>query len=452
MMKSLSYITHIFNARAAMALRNGSASRKLPAVVMLYPMTFPLFFHRLRQRGLIALAGVCLLHAQAHGATYPLPPHGDGLIGELSEVHVQAGETLHDIARRFGVGINEVMAANPGVDPWLPPAGTRVIVPAQFLLPHGPREGVVVNLPEMRLYYYPPAKTGAAPSVMTFPIGIGSEGRSMPPRMSKIVSKAVDPPWVVPASIRAEHAAQGEFLPKVVPPGPDNPLGRHALRLDFGSYLIHGTNRPFSIGMRVSHGCIRMYPEDIEKLFPEIPAGTPVRIVDQPYKAGWDRGTLYLEAHDPMQEAGHHPTTNLTPVVATVALVADRRLDDTVWQQAAHVATKLNGIPTPILARGGDIPLLQAESAPTPQQGWVYQVGAFANPERAEKLALQIRAMNLPVVSGSVGASGACRVVVGPFDDKDVARGHGERVAAKTGVTGVLLPAAKAAATVACPR
>lgn len=391
-------------------------------------------------------------HAGATAATFPLPPGDDALIGELSEVHVQAGETLHDIARRFDVGINEVIAANPGLDPWLPPVGARVVVPAQFLLPQGPREGVVVNLPEMRLYYYPPVRPGETPRVMTFPIGIGSEGRSMPARTSRIVGKAVDPPWVVPASIRAEHAAEGEFLPKVVPPGPDNPLGRHALRLDFGSYLIHGTNRPFSIGMRVSHGCIRMYPEDIEKLFPEIPVGTTVRIVDQPYKAGWSRGTLYLEAHDPMLEAGHHPRTNLTPLVATVAPVANRRLDDAVWQYAVRVASDLHGIPTPILAKG-NVPVLRtAEIAQPAQRGWVYQVGAFANRAKAEKLAMQIREMDLPVISGAARASAPCRVVVGPFADREEALSHGERVSAKTGVQGVLLPAERMDSPVACVR
>lgn len=284
-------------------------------------------------------------------ATFPLPPAHEGLVGQVQEARVHDGETLLDLARRYDVGLSELQDANPGVDPWLPAAGQRIVIPTQYLLPRGAREGMVVNLPERRLYYFPPAAAGSPRVVMTYPLGIGTEGHSLPVSHTRIIEKKVDPAWIVPDAIRAEHATDGDPLPKVVAPGPDNPLGRYALRLDLPEYLIHGTNQPYGVGQRVSHGCLRMYPEDIEELFPKVAVGTPVDILDQPYKAGWSGALLYLETHPPLSEAGHTPESDLSPMVAAIVRVKRYPLDDHAWQAARRIARRATGIPTPIHGR-----------------------------------------------------------------------------------------------------
>jgi len=243
-----------------------------------------------------------LLPAGAAAMTYEYPPPEFSLIGAVDAVEASYEDTLLDIARRYSIGQEEIVLANPGVDRWLPGAGTVVVIPSQFVLPQTPHEGLVLNLPEMRLYYYPKRDTGRQPKVQTYPVGIGRVDWATPLGQTRLVDKIKDPSWRPPESIRREHAAEGDPLPVVVPPGPDNPLGRYAMRLGIPGYLIHSTNKGFGVGMRVSHGCIRMAPEDIEKLFPQIPVGTPVRIVNQPAKAGWYGGKLYLEIHPPLEE------------------------------------------------------------------------------------------------------------------------------------------------------
>ncbi len=381
-------------------------------------------------------------HCQA--ITFILPSDGQSLVGQLQETQVKSGETLLDIARRYGVGLNELQNANPGVDPWLPAVGRRVLIPSQYLLPAGPREGIVVNLPELRLYYFPPAAKGAPQVVMTYPLGIGSEGRAIPVAVTQIIEKKIDPPWVVPDSIRAEHEAEGDPLPKVVPPGPDNPLGRYALRLGISSFLIHSTNHPFSVGMRISHGCLRMFPENIEELYAKVAVGTPVRIIDEPYKVGWQGGALYLEAHPPLVEAGHSPDTNLTPMVASVTDVVSARLNDHAWQAAARVATQGAGIPTPIFAQspgdvreaGHDGTRDEAFSA----ERWMVQVGVFRNFNSAERVTQMMRRLDLPVVASTAGLSRPCRVLVGPFDSRDAAASTGDKIYKDTGLENFLVP------------
>jgi lipoprotein-anchoring transpeptidase ErfK/SrfK len=200
-------------------------------------------------------------------------------------------DSLVELARRYDVGFNEITAANPGVDPFLPKIGTRVTIPGRWILPDVPKhEGIVINLAEMRLYYFPPHSRGM---IETFPIGIGDEGWETPTGTYRIIEKIEHPAWHVPASIRAEKPG----LPDVVPPGPDNPLGTHALRLSIGTVLIHGTDRPFGIGRRVSHGCIHLYPEDITRLFPMVSLGTSVTIVRQLVKASSLNGRVLVEIH-----------------------------------------------------------------------------------------------------------------------------------------------------------
>ncbi|MCC5795362.1 MAG: L,D-transpeptidase family protein [Chromatiales bacterium] len=211
-----------------------------------------------------------------------LVPESGNVVGELQVIQARHADTFVDIARAYGLGYDELVNANPGVDPWLPGEGTRILLPTRFVLPDAPRNGIVLNLATRRLFWYPEPSGGEPAVVYSFPIGIGREGWETPLGTTRVIARHQDPTWVVPASIRRERAAQGDPLPARVPPGPDNPLGRHALRLALPSYLIHGTNRPAGIGMRVSHGCIQMFPEDIELLHGVVPLNTPVHIVDQP--------------------------------------------------------------------------------------------------------------------------------------------------------------------------
>jgi L,D-transpeptidase ErfK/SrfK len=244
-----------------------------------------------------------MLLAVAAGATdFPLPPDGDDVVGEIYFVEVRDGETLVDIARAHDIGQEQLRRANLAIDRWLPAPGTPVLIPSRYVLPDAPHEGLVLNLPEMRLYHFPPQSGDAVPRIHTYPVSIGRADWATPLGETAVVAKQRDPPWYPPESLKAEAAAEGRSLPDVVPPGPDNPLGGFALRLGIPGYLIHGTNRPFGVGMRVTHGCIRMLPEDIARLFERVAVGTPVRIVDQPVKAGWLDGVLHVEVHPPLEE------------------------------------------------------------------------------------------------------------------------------------------------------
>ncbi|MEN8206806.1 MAG: L,D-transpeptidase family protein [Pseudomonadota bacterium] len=263
-------------------------------------------------------------------------------------------DTLSDIARRYDLGYEEIVAANPGVDPWLPGKGSRVVLPTQFVLPDAPRDGLVLNLAAMRLFYYPRPATDEPPTVITHPIGIGREGWQTPEGTSHIIEKIEEPTWIVPASVRREHAEKDDPLPPVVPPGPDNPLGKFAMRLSLPSYLIHGTNQPWGVGIRVSHGCVRLYPEDIAHLFPEVPRGTRVTIVNQPYLAGWHDGQLYLEAHQPLTEETKHWGKSLKPMERAVATKAAEP-DAVNWDKARKVAHEARGIPIPVSPDSQDL-------------------------------------------------------------------------------------------------
>lgn len=236
-------------------------------------------------------------------ATYDLPEDGSDIVGEISSTTATFDDTLIDIARRHGVGYQDIVRANPGVNVWVPGEGTDVILPTQYVLPPGPREGIVLNLPEYRLYYFPKPADGKTAQVITYPISIGRQDWETPIGVTRIIAKAVNPSWYPPQSVREEHAAEGRPLASVVPPGPDNPLGKHAMRLGLPGYLIHGTNRPAGVGMRVTHGCLRMFPEDIESLFDLVSINTRVRLINEPVKIGWRGDELVLEVH-PLLETG----------------------------------------------------------------------------------------------------------------------------------------------------
>jgi L,D-transpeptidase ErfK/SrfK len=276
-------------------------------------------------------------------------PAGSDIVGQVKSISSRYEDTLLDIARRFDLGYNQITLANPTVDPWLPGAGTNIILSAQYVLPSAPRQGIVLNLAEMRLYYYPETENGKGVKVVSHPVSIGRKGWETPTGKTKVVDKTTNPSWYPPISIRAEHAERGEILPDVVPAGPGNPLGRYAIRLDWMQYLIHGTNKPYGIGMTVSHGCIRLYPEDIESLFEQVTVGTPVYIVNQPYKAGWYEGVLYLQAFPPLSQGGQ-PGKQLTKAVRAV-VTATKAMQgiDIDWEKVIEVANQASGIPVPIL-------------------------------------------------------------------------------------------------------
>lgn len=294
-------------------------------------------------------------------ATYPLPEGSDTVIGEIQYVTARHEDTLLDIGRRYGVGYEEIVAANPGVDPWLPGEGRQVLIPSRYILPEGPREGVVVSLAEHRLYYYPPSRGGEPPVVMTYPISIGKMDWKTPLGTTRIVHKREKPTWYPPESVRREHAAEGRPLPKAVPPGPDNPLGDYALRLGIpgGAYLIHGTNRPAGVGMQVTHGCIRMFPEDIADFYKQVPVNTVVRMIDVPYKMGWKGDELYMEVHAPLEGQNDPELHSLTNITRMLVGATQERTVVIDWAKAEREFGLATGIPEPVV--------LQAAQATTTQ-------------------------------------------------------------------------------------
>jgi L,D-transpeptidase ErfK/SrfK len=282
------------------------------------------------------------------------------VVGQVQRIFAQHEDTFVDIAREYNLGFDELRQANPGIDPWLPGEGTLVVLPTQFILPQAVRDGIVINLASKRLFYYPaPAEDGTR-YVMTFPIGIGKSESPTPIGVTSVVSKLADPTWYVPASIRAEYEAAGNPLPSKVLPGPDNPLGKYMLGLGFPSYLLHGTNKPAGVGMQVSHGCVRLFPENIEFLFQDAEVGIPVEIVDQPYLVGWDGEVLYFESHPPLEgteEQGDIVDVLLDIVDAAVAAAPNGRARVDAPRIEA-LAADPRGFPVPVLLKSPDMQMV----------------------------------------------------------------------------------------------
>jgi L,D-transpeptidase ErfK/SrfK len=282
-------------------------------------------------------------------ASFVLPPEGVDLVGAPSWIHTQHEDTLLDVARDYSVGYHELQRANPGVDTWIPGGGTRVLLPTRYVLPPGPREGIIINLPEYRLYYFPKPGKGERAEVQTYPISIGKMDWNTPLGTHRIIGKQEKPSWYPPESIRQARAERGEILPRVVPPGPDNPLGNYAMRLNLTSYLIHGTNNPDGVGMRVTSGCIRMFPEHIERLFPLVPVGTPVRIMSEPIKVGWAFDTLYAEVHPPLEEESESQLRmRFTSLLRAAAYERGVEID---WARADAIFAAATGVPTEVPLR-----------------------------------------------------------------------------------------------------
>ena len=286
-----------------------------------------------------------LITPVAPAATYVLPPSDVDLIGAITMVEAHHHETLLDIARAHDLGFEDIVRANPNLDPWIPGEGSQVTLPTRYILPRAPRQGVVLNLPELRMYYYPKPLKGEAPVVVTYPISIGRMDWQTPIGETRVVKKVTNPAWYPPESIRKEHAEDGRPLPKVVPAGPDNPLGGFAIRLAIPGYLIHSTNKPAGVGMRVTHGCIRMYPEDIEILFSEIPVGEKVLIINQPYKVGWSLDGLYMEAHMPLEEDAETLGKDMTSVTEMLVAATSKRNGPVDWDRVRMIFEQADGLP-----------------------------------------------------------------------------------------------------------
>lgn len=269
-------------------------------------------------------------------------------MGEVGTYVTQPGDTLLDVAMRYDLGYTQLIAANRDTDPWSPPPGRRISLPSFYLLPSGPRRGIVINVAQQRLYYFPPDGR----SVETYPIGTSVQGRATPIGMTKIVAKRDHPTWYPPPSIREEKPE----LPAAVPAGPDNPLGEYALNLGWPGYLIHGTNKPYGIGRNVSHGCIQLYPEDIDRLFHKIPVGTPVRVVNEEIETAWIGDELYLAAYPnkkQIDELGVESGSGMTPSIPrdlrkTVAKAAGAEVRRVDWKKAEEAALHRSGIPVRI--------------------------------------------------------------------------------------------------------
>lgn len=284
----------------------------------------------------------------------------DDVVGVLQLTTASKEDTLPDIARRFNIGYEEIVRANPGVDPWVPGAGRKVVVPTRFVLPNAPREGVVINLAAMRIYYYPKHAKGEPQLVYTHPIGVGKVGWVTPEGVTKIIAREKDPTWRPSAGVRKEHADNDDPVPAVVPPGPDNPLGKYKFTLGWPSYLIHGTNKPYGVGLRSSHGCIRLYPEDIEKFYEAIPVGTQVRVVNQPFLYGWHEGQLYLQTYTIFEDDQRNSDKarklllqkSMTPRLEKLLKAAHASIDQDVVAQMTRAP---RGLVVPVSTQAGSV-------------------------------------------------------------------------------------------------
>lgn len=351
---------------------------------------------------LLALLFAPLVHA----TVYELPADGSSVVGTDTHIKTVYKDTLLDIARRNSLGYYEIIRANPGVDMWLPGEGTDVMLPGRRILPPGPREGIVVNLAEHRLYYYPKPKRGEKPVVITYPVSIGKMDWKTPLGETRVIQKQKHPVWIPTESVRKEHIANGDPLPPgPVKPGPDNPLGDYAMRLAAGNgtYLIHGTNNPMAVGMAITHGCIRMYPEDVAALFPLIPVGTKVWLINEPVKVAFVDGELFVEAHPPVDDEGQNTAE---PDMQLLSQKLDQALGNTTtainWDLAKETLQAANGIPTVVG--------LQADMDPE-QAAAAIQSGA---PDAATSTQSAAQAGSQPPDSAQPNASGSAPAPAAP--------------------------------------
>ena len=379
---------------------------------------------------------------------------GNDVIGRLAVVRLEKGDTLPDIARHFGLGVNAISAANPGVDVWVPEAGKRVMLPLSFILPDTPRNGIVVNLATMRLFQFKGDSDSQV--VSTYPVGVGTSEKPTPTGLMHVARKAARPTWHVPASIAEAHRKKGDPLPATIPPGPENPLGECALYLSKSGYLIHGTNKPASIGLKATNGCLRLYPENIKMLFDATPVNTPVAIVNQPYLLGQSDGVLYLEAHTPLEDSG---TIELDKIYAKLKNIESKSARTLDWKKVKEVQADARGIPVPIfeMSQGSEREVVETIEVEHPDklygrpqipelksEAWYVLAADLGDEIEALRIATIINHQGPHIPARVLSKNDSHRVVAGPFNDVGDAKNAAKRLKIDLDIDGVLIePAGK---------
>jgi len=379
--------------------------------------------------------------------------NNDNVIGRLAVIKLEKGDTLPDIARHFSLGINAISAANPGVDLWVPETGERITLPLSFILPDAVGKGIVINLAAMRLFQF----KGDIKSlvVSTYPIGVGTEERPSPMGQMYVARKATRPTWHVPASIAEDHRKKGDPLPAKVLPGPLNPLGEYALYLSKSSYLIHGTNKPASIGLRATNGCIRLYPEDIKKLYTDTPVKTPVSIVNQPYLVGQRDGMVYLEVHKPFDNSGAIDQEKVYTRLKNIEKESGRTLD---WKKVEQVLAEARGIPVPIfeIRQGSEKGVTETIEIKHPDKlygrpeipelkvdAWYVLAANARDKVEATRLAAIINHQGPQIPAIVLSVSDTHRVMAGPFNDINEAKNAVKRLKIDLEIDGILVEPVK---------
>ena len=426
-----------------------------------------LFSHRFRLIVLLIFFSSiygCAVLKTAQVKSYPTPSYPeeklernefsvakeDDVIGRLAFVRLEKGDTLPDIARHFSLGINAISAANPGVDVWAPEAGERIMLPLSFILPDAVRKGIVINLASMRLFHF---KGGSKlPAVSTYPIGVGTEERPSPMGQMYVARKMFRPTWHVPASIAEDHRKKGDPLPSQIPPGPLNPLGEYALYLSKSTYLMHGTNKPSSIGLRATNGCIRLYPENVKKLYEQTPVNTPVSIVNQPYLIGQRNGVVYMEVHAPMENLDTDELGKIYAKLRNIEKKSARTLD---WKKVKETLAEARGIPVPLfeIRQGSgkeaaeDIEVNHPDKLygrpeiPEMKMGAWYVLAANLRDEiNAVRLAAIINHQGPQIPARVLSKNGdSYRVIAGPFNNLREAKDAIKRLKIDLEIEGILI-------------
>lgn len=296
-----------------------------------------------KKLGMLFSLGLLVTASSSVFATsYPMPPTTQSLIGTVDVINAEDQDNVVNLAARYDIGFNTIQNANPQLDMKRGfPINAPVVISTEHILPNVPRVGIVVNLPEMRLYYYPENSQ----TVLTYPIGIGKIGKTIPIIDTAIAYKRENPTWTPPEDIREFNLQQGVVLPKVMPPGPDNPLGKYAIYMKIPTYLMHSTIFPESIGTRASFGCLRMYESDIEGFFPTITPGIPVEILNMPTKVGWQNDFLYMEVNPPLEEHQNEMEATIPGMVHRIVEITANQPTLVDWQAVSFIAKEKDGIP-----------------------------------------------------------------------------------------------------------
>jgi L,D-transpeptidase ErfK/SrfK len=372
---------------------------------------------------------------------------GSDIVGRLAVIRLEKGDTLPDIARHFSLGINDISTANPGVDIWVPEAGERITLPLRFILPNAPRKGIVINLATMRLFQYKTDNKSLV--VTTYPVGVGTTERPTPLGQMYVERKVARPTWYVPASISEDHRKKGDPLPAKVLPGPQNPLGEYALYLSKSTYLIHGTNKPASIGLNATNGCLRLYPEDVKKLYESTPVNTPVCIVNQPYLIGQRNEIVYLEVHAAKDDLRAVELEKMYTRLRNIEKNAGRTLD---WKKVEKVLAETRGIPVPILEIEPGRAIEQTIEVKHPvklygrpeipelkTEAWYVWAADLKDKTEALRIAAIINHQGPPIPARVLSRSDGYRVIAGPYDSVYEARETVKRLKIDLDIDGVLI-------------